>query len=196
MTPKSNNRRSSFTFSEKLLFFAGILFCLVLITTAMMGGLFARYTTSATGEDDSRVAAFAPGAQLSDAVTVVCEKTDGEFNTDGAYTVTVTSDSEVAVRYGLTISAGDAFPAGISAALYAKPRTEDDDPRTPDPDSDPTRLVFSNLGTFPAGQGNSAEFDLIFTVDWSKIDFTKDETGEEISLILDFLVGVTVTQID
>ena len=41
-----------------MLFLAGILFCLVLISTAMMGGLFARYTTTGTGSDSARVAKF------------------------------------------------------------------------------------------------------------------------------------------
>lgn len=54
----TNNRRPSFTLGEKLLFTAGILFCLVLISTAMMGGLFARYTTSSSGHDNARVAKF------------------------------------------------------------------------------------------------------------------------------------------
>ena len=53
---KDKNRKSSMTFGEKMIFFAGILFCLVLITTAMMGGLFARYTTTGSGSDSARVA--------------------------------------------------------------------------------------------------------------------------------------------
>lgn len=196
MAFNSNRRRSSFTLSEKLLFTAGTLFCLVLITTAMMGGLYARYRANGTGTDSARVAVFAPSGQLTDAVTVVCRQTDGVYDTDGAYTVTVTSDSEVAVSYGLTLSTEAGLPAGISAALYPKPRAQDDTPLEPDEDSQPDCLVFPQLGTFPPGQGNSAEFDLIFTVDWSKIDFTRNKTGAEISLTLDFSVGVTVTQID
>lgn len=53
-----NKRRSSLTFGEKLLFFAGILFCLVLISTALLGGLFARYVTTDSGSDSARVAKF------------------------------------------------------------------------------------------------------------------------------------------
>ena len=56
----NNNRRgrSSLSFGEKMLFLAGILLCLVLITTAMMGGLFARYVSEDTGHDKARVATF------------------------------------------------------------------------------------------------------------------------------------------
>ena len=38
-----DKRRSSLTLGERMMFLAGILFCLVLITTALMSGLFARY---------------------------------------------------------------------------------------------------------------------------------------------------------
>ena len=55
---KKKCRRSSFTPGEILLFVAGILFCLILITTAMMGGLFARYVATGTGSDNARVAKF------------------------------------------------------------------------------------------------------------------------------------------
>ena len=58
MKKDKEKRRSSLTFGEKMLFIAGILLCLVLITTAMMGGLFARYTTTGTGQDRARVARF------------------------------------------------------------------------------------------------------------------------------------------
>lgn len=55
---KENRRRPPMTPGEKLLFLAGVLFCLVLITTAMMGGLFARYVTTGTGSDSARVVKF------------------------------------------------------------------------------------------------------------------------------------------
>lgn len=58
MKKDKEKRRSSLTFGEKMLFIAGILLCLVLITTAMMGGLFARYVASDTGQDSARVAKF------------------------------------------------------------------------------------------------------------------------------------------
>lgn len=54
----NNKRRPALTLGEKLLFAAGILFCLVLISTSMMGGLFARYVTTGTGQDSARVAKF------------------------------------------------------------------------------------------------------------------------------------------
>ena len=58
MAKNKARRRSSLTFGEKLIFIAGILLCLVLITTAMMGGLFARYVATGTGSDSARVVRF------------------------------------------------------------------------------------------------------------------------------------------
>lgn len=43
---------------EKLIFAAGILFCLIAITTALLGGLFARYVSTGAGSDSARVAKF------------------------------------------------------------------------------------------------------------------------------------------
>ena len=58
MAKESHKRKSSMGFGEGMMWIAGVLFCLVLITTAMMGGLFARYTTSDSGSDSARVVAF------------------------------------------------------------------------------------------------------------------------------------------
>ena len=58
MAKESRKRKSSMGFGEGMMWMAGVLFCLVLITTAMMGGLFARYTTSDSGSDSARVVAF------------------------------------------------------------------------------------------------------------------------------------------
>ena len=58
MAYRNCKRRSSFTPGEILMFLAGLLFCLVLITTALLGGLFARYVISSTDGDQARVAKF------------------------------------------------------------------------------------------------------------------------------------------
>lgn len=58
MSKESRKRKSSMGFGEGMMWIAGVLFCMVLITTAMMGGLFARYITSETGSDSARVASF------------------------------------------------------------------------------------------------------------------------------------------
>ena len=52
----TKNRRSPMTPGERLMFLAGTLFCLVLITTSMMGSLFSKYVTTGRGSDSARVA--------------------------------------------------------------------------------------------------------------------------------------------
>lgn len=58
MSNESHKRKSSMGFGERMMWTAGVLFCLVLITTSMMGGLFARYTATESGSDSARVAKF------------------------------------------------------------------------------------------------------------------------------------------
>lgn len=58
MAKKPHNRKPLFFPGEKMLLLAGVLFCLVLISTALLGGLFARYTTSGSGSDSARVVKF------------------------------------------------------------------------------------------------------------------------------------------
>lgn len=58
MSNESHKRKSSMGFGERMMWTAGVLFCLVLITTSMMGGLFARYTATEIGSDSARVAKF------------------------------------------------------------------------------------------------------------------------------------------
>ena len=57
MEQKTDNRKPSMI-GNTMLFVAGILFCLVLISTAMLGGLFARYTAGSSGSDSARVVQF------------------------------------------------------------------------------------------------------------------------------------------
>lgn len=176
---------------EKLLFVSGILFCLVLITTAMMGGLLARYVVSDTAEDSARVAAFDVAALFApeEAVTVSCAKNE----TEGVYILTVTSDSEVAVSYDILITLEKALPKGITAALYPQGEATS---LTASETEDAACLSFPSAGTFPAGKGNSASYELKFTVDWSQIGFTKEASGNTASLELDFSAAVTITQLD
>lgn len=59
MSRESRKRKSStMGFGEGMMWVAGVLFCLVLITTAMMGGLFARYVISDAESDSARVVVF------------------------------------------------------------------------------------------------------------------------------------------
>lgn len=77
-----------------------VLLCLTMLTTHLTGGLYARYTTTATGSDGARVAKF----------DVQCTVTPVGGTSD-QFTVTVTNASEVTVKYDLQVSPGTGMPA-------------------------------------------------------------------------------------
>lgn len=79
---------------------ACLLLVLVMFTTYMTSGLFARYTTSSTGNDSARVARFDVDVRGSvkdlDIFTSQNEDT-------GEYEIVITNHSEVVVRYDLAV---------------------------------------------------------------------------------------------
>ena len=105
---------------------AGVLFCLVLISTWITGGLLARYVTTDSGEDEARVAAFvfriqeelatfeipeeeyAPGADARVYQFTVTNQTKNGLicETDQEYTIRVTADGSLPLVYTLTETDG------------------------------------------------------------------------------------------
>lgn len=79
----------------------GLLFCLLLISMYMMGGLYARYTASASGTDGARVAQFAFDHDLTpETVTTSISLAPGETDTK---TVSITNNGETAIRCVVTL---------------------------------------------------------------------------------------------
>ena len=79
---------------------AAILLCLTLFSFYLCGGLYARYTTSDSGEDAARVARFdvsEDGAYFSE--NLLIETAPGRVERE----IVVTNNSEVAVAYTVTI---------------------------------------------------------------------------------------------
>ena len=79
---------------------ASCLFCLTLFSFYLCGGLYARYTTSDSGEDAARVARFdvsEDGAYFSE--NLLIETAPGSVERE----IVVTNNSEVAVAYTVTI---------------------------------------------------------------------------------------------
>jgi len=81
------------------------LFCMVLVSLHLMGGLYARYITTATGSDSARVAKFNVTEDLtvtqSDGTTVTDFVVDDVLKPGDSvsYRFTVQNDSEVAVKF-------------------------------------------------------------------------------------------------
>ena len=101
---KQSNIKIPFVFNLGL-----VLMCLMLISFSMMGGLYARYSTTATGEATAQIAKF--DVQVTGDNTAVAVNV-AEV-TKGVYTFTITNNSDVTVEYGLTMA--DEQPAGIVA---------------------------------------------------------------------------------
>lgn len=205
MKNNTNRRKSSLTIGELLMFLAGGMFCLILITTAMMGGLLARYTTENQGTDSARVAKWDVGAMLSPApaegktrsqVDVVCQKKadSTDMENQGIFELTLTSKSEVAVQSKIVVTLTDALPKGVTMVL----RNPENEEMVPEESADRKTLTYENAGTFPAGS-YTAVYELEFTVDWLDIDFAVadiDGDPEVETINLDFNVDVSMTQID
>lgn len=97
---KQSNKQTPFVFRLAL-----GLFCAVLLSISLMGGLYARYVTTASGSDSARVAKF----NVTEELTVT--RSDGTKVTDFvvddvlkpgesvSYRFTVQNDSEVAVKF-------------------------------------------------------------------------------------------------
>lgn len=175
----TKNRRSPMTPGERLMFLAGVLFCLVLITTSMMGGLFARYTTTGTGSDSARVAGFHVDVTGPDGVDInyaIDEDT-------GTYQLEIANNSEVAVSYSVAVDVEGSPDFPIQVALQdITLNTQNDD-----------HLDFGTVGSLAAS--TSGTCDLVFSVlDWG--EFTKQVNGSSREVNLDFTVHIDVVQID
>lgn len=90
-------------------YLAGLLLFLTMLSTHLLGGVYARYTATGSGSDAARVAAFRVDVTAEE-VNAVCTESQ-----DGTYTLTVTNDSEVAVAY--TISARPGAETEIALVL-------------------------------------------------------------------------------
>jgi len=82
---------------------AALLFCMTLLSTYFVAGLFARYTTSAQSSDHARVATFSisGGEYLSETVTIEANL----FPDNGKdVNLVIQNDSEVAVEYKIEVT--------------------------------------------------------------------------------------------
>lgn len=147
-----------------------ILLCLVLVSSHLTSGLYARYTSSSTGSDSARVAKFE--VETSGADENISVTADNSGSNNGTYIITIENKSEVAVSYNvsyqLTPVLGDS-PAGVSAALD------------------------SNTGELAAGAA-PVTHTLTLSVDWAA--FTQGQTGANVSKDISFTVNIHFEQID
>ena len=167
---------------------AFILFVLTLISMHLTSGLFARYTVTATGSDSARVAKFdvQGDAVLRD---VILDCRNG--SSTGEYIITVTNNSEVAIRYSFTLDFTEQLPGtAVLVKMGENQGSATNDNKT---------LTFSNVGTLGPNAGPQQHTLEFIINNWSHV--TSRENGgvqgeQTANWKLDFTVSVTAEQID
>ena len=154
---RQSNRRTPVVFHVGL-----VLFCLVLFSTYLTGGLYARYTTSASGSDSARVARFeiTGGGNWTDST----ENIDLDLNffdpnkTSASLNFTISSASEVAVKYDVVIT----MPTLPNDCDYSWLEIKLGDKS---PSVNGNVYTFSGVGTFaPNYSGAPSEHTLTFAI--------------------------------
>lgn len=128
------------------------LLVLVVLSTGMVAGRFARYTTTASSGDGAKVAKYhiTVDSASDNAVTLAPD-------VPASYSFSVTSSSEVAVAYDLVITLPKKLPDGISLSLT---KGENTDVLT----SGNGIYTVTDAGNFGA-QGGTDTYTLTFTAE-------------------------------
>ena len=148
-----------------------ILLLLTMVTTHYTSGLYARYSSTAYGEDTARVAAFDVSFDLTN-------------NENDTYTITVSNDSEVSVKYSIIVE----MDKHLSVAIG-------DDVKTIE--GSETFVTFENTSWTLAPETKAEPLTLKFAVaDWSGLTDPDQYEGSSTEVKLGFKVRVAAEQID
>lgn len=156
-----------------------VLLFLTMISIHLTSGLYARYTTAASGSDSARVAKFDVESSLQPLL-------DGHGNPiEGKYTLTVTNLSEVTVRYSLTVTMPDFMSMAVDAEMPKSPAESE------------TQAVYQNDSWVLEPGENPAAHTLTFAVDdWSGRPSQTDQPSTTENVGVDFDVTVTAEQVE
>ena len=159
-----------------------LLMLLTLVTTHMTGGLFARYVATETASDSARVAKFQVHVDGSDGVLIVDCATDDQ----GAYTFTVTNQSEVTVGYSVTVEFKQSVPETMLQVAM------DDSPFGY---LDQNNAIGFTVDETLDPLGDNATHQLFFQVTPNAL-YSTVEGEASVELALDFVVTIHARQID
>ena len=159
-----------------LLFLAGV-------STSLVSGLYARYTSVGTGDDAARVASFEVNAVM-DSVS------DSEYDMGNAplaqYKIDLKNNSEVAVTYHITIVFDEVLPAGVKPVIGRNDGVKSVDSKV---------FTYENQGDL--GIGEAREEFLKFIPDGNSIlGNYSEETDIDWTSANAFKVNVEFDQID
>ena len=182
MKSNTDNRRPSGNIMMRL---AAVLFCLVMFSTYLMGGLYARYTAKAGGNDNARVAKFDVVGTGDDLVEI-----EQAQQSNGDYLFTITNRSEVDVSYDVDV----VFSEDVSDWLVLKMDAKAPSAVTVDEENQQTTYRFKNAGTLNTTdyKEHTAEFTV---TDWDN-GITRTMENLVGTKELTFTVYVHAVQID
>lgn len=148
-----------------------ILLLMTMISVHMTSGLYARYTTSASGTDSARVAKFDVDSAVS-------------RNDDGTYTLTVTNKSEVAVEYSIVVEMNDHWSVTVDGEKMT-------------PATGTASVTFENDSWILAPDSAPDTLLLTFEVaNWRGLTKPQKESGAAEEVQLNFQVKVIAEQVD
>ena len=166
---------------------AGLMLCLVLFSAYMTSGMLVRYATGGTTSGGGRAAKISVAVEGGADLEFV--QADGVFN-ENDYVVTVTNNSEVAMRYTVEF----VFPAGLEDVTVTRGSAE--------PQTATGTVVFSGSKDLAPGSEPQEETftfavteHTAYTTDWHEATDTSTAIAVK-DIDLDFDVLVTFTQID
>ena len=152
------------------MFAALMLLLLTMVTTHFTSGLYARYTSTGNSRSTAMVAKF-------DVEGTVTE------NTDGTYKLTVTNNSQVTVKYSVTVE----MDKRLKAIIGSEEKTLADGE---------TAVTFTN-SAWELKPETATVLTMEFEVaDWAGITDRNSRTGETEEIALGFTVKVTAEQVD
>ena len=161
-----------------------VLLLLTMISVHLTSGLYARYTSTASGSDSARVAKFHVDSDHSEDVIVDCRSSDS-----GTYEITVENQSEVAIKYVLNITF-DKDVNGTDLTVTMKD------------DGNKVDCKFQQNMKFtrdtPLAPGSSRTHEFTFEVhDWRTVTGkSPDDNAGSYDWELDFTVTINVEQVD
>ena len=154
------------------MFAALVLLLFTLVTTHITSGLYARYTAAASGYENVRVAKFKVDCDVAPVA-----------NEEGKYTLTVTNDSEVSVKYSVVVEMSDHLSAAIDGEKKLLAAGE-------------TSVTFENAA-WTLAPSESELLPLQFAVEnWDGFTDADTNHGASEKVRLGFKVKVTAEQID
>ena len=185
---------------------ATMIFVLVLVSTCMLAGLLAKYTSTAEAQDGARVAGFS--VNVENVTAEEDSKMDlGSTEPLAVYAMKITNQSEVAVNYSVELKLNEKLPTGIYVYLANDPTGK----TTVNVTAVEQRAILGEKYEFAdAGQMQAHTEEqkyLIFAPDpnaketpdgtiYDHLDEGDDEDASIYTNEIDFKVNVVFTQID